>query len=86
MAGCTCKRSLRQKHIHWPLTCGRCGVWWPGLFMVPDRVWEYYIPKQHRRDVICPDCWAHIVDVADGGAYQAKFGGPQPILNGFGEG
>jgi hypothetical protein len=59
--------------------CGLCAGRWPPFFDVPDVVWQNYIPSEQRDHIICLDCWSWLVQVIDGGACQAKHGGPLPL-------
>lgn len=45
--------------------CSRCGLHWPGMFMVPDEEWEYYIRPRYRNTMICEECYLTIRQIID---------------------
>ena len=55
----------RLPYILYPNHCVRCGELWPYMFMVPDSEWEYYVPKGHRQDMLCEQCYDEIVALVD---------------------
>jgi hypothetical protein len=59
--------------------CGLCGCSWPRIFDVPTPVWHRYVPPEYRRHMLCIACWHLLVEVTDGGAFQATHGGPLPL-------
>lgn len=50
----------RTPFIFYPLICGRCGLLFPAMYMVPDEVWKYYIAPKMRDKVLCWECFDHI--------------------------
>jgi hypothetical protein len=50
-----------------------------GLFDVPDDVWVHYVGEEQRHQIVCIACRHWLVELIDGGAYQAQHGGPVPL-------
>jgi len=59
----------RIPYIQYPVVCAKCGALYPGLFMVPDDEWCFYIQLNMRSKIVCLECYAYIKQVIDGGAY-----------------
>jgi hypothetical protein len=59
--------------------CGICRHEAKGLFDVPDNVWRHYVSEEQRHQIVCIACWHRLVEVIDGGAFQAQHGGPVPL-------
>jgi hypothetical protein len=63
------KRMLAKKghapYIVYPNMCCRCGALWPEMFGVPKADWDKYVEKQHRRDMLCLDCYKAIKFMID---------------------
>ena len=58
--------------------CGLCGVYNPPFFHVPDTCWRRYIERKHRDQILCVACWRWLTEIIDGGAFEARHGGPLP--------
>ena len=50
-----------------------------GLFDVPDDVWRHYVGEEQRHQILCITCGHWLVELIDGGEYQAQHGGPVPL-------
>lgn len=57
----------RVPYIHYPNICQRCGKINPDLFGLPKEEWEKYIEIDHRKDVICWDCFQKIKRLIEAG-------------------
>jgi hypothetical protein len=51
----------------------------PEFFDVPDDVWDYYLVGKARQAVICPPCWAHLINRIDDGQYAREHGQAVPL-------
>jgi hypothetical protein len=50
----------RVPFIVYPNLCVRCGRLWPEMFHVPDVEWQHYVQLDHRRDMLCRECYDDI--------------------------
>lgn len=55
----------RYPYIIAPVHCARCLEPWPDFFNVPDEEWDYYVPPDLRREVLCRPCYDLIVQWCD---------------------
>lgn len=60
-----CNAKGRIPFLSSPQLCARCGVRWPELFMVQDRVWNYYTNPALRNEVLCKECFENIMKAID---------------------
>jgi hypothetical protein len=56
--------------------CARCRCRWPKFWMVPRKVWEFYITPPHRHDILCFACWKAITTKRDNRSFEAREGRP----------
>jgi len=73
---CECNRQHfpRVPFVRWGNVCARCGLLDPGLFMVPDQVWQHYIEPRQRACIVCFGCWREITRLIDRGRYATRHG------------
>ncbi len=50
-----CEKKGRFPFVWYPRVCARCGEVWPYTFYDPE--WNQYIAPDHRRDILCFDCY-----------------------------
>src|SRR5262245_467819 len=63
--------------------CAICRVKDPSLFMVPDKVWRFYVPEKLRKKIICHACWKEMTTRKDFRAFEAEHGRPMGVPYGF---
>lgn len=59
-------------YIRWPNLCAMCGKLWPKMFMVPEEVWQRYVPIAEREQMLCLPCFKRIVRLIDGKPYSGE--------------
>lgn len=60
-----CTEKGRIPFISSPQLCARCGSQWPDLFLVQDRVWNYYTDPGLRDQILCEVCFKSIIELID---------------------
>ncbi len=60
-----CRAKGRIPLIKSPQLCARCGSQWPELFVVQDRVWDYYTDPELRDKILCEECFKSIRKAVD---------------------
>jgi len=55
----------RVPHIEFPNICVKCGCINPALIMYPTWQWDYYVPVEKRKEVICNSCFEAIRKAVD---------------------
>ncbi len=77
------ERLLQEKgYVPWisyPNMCGRCGLVWPEMFMVPDEEWDRYVEPAMRGRMLCRACFVWIKERIDEASTRRAAGWTTPL-------